>query len=439
MFLSLGVLLGALTGPFTVGCSESVREEEPASVIKLGFFTRGDNGFNDDANVALVYLALREINQAGGLHIDGKTYTLDLETAEFTDPTPGEASAVFDELIADGVKAVLGPPWSSHILDSAGEEDGVWRRARATETVLISESATSSLISELDDDGYVFRMMPPDRVQGKIAAREAFDRGFRRVAILRRDDAYGFGLAEQFTLEFEALGGAVAAEQAYDTTGELIPDLQSHNYSAELDAVFASEPDLVYLLAFDEALRISQRVAERQDLAAPGRESLQFLAADGLYDIGILQGCAPTVVERFIGTTPGVDDASTSYREFKATLAKEGLGSPWNSSAELYDAAYLVALAMQAAGSYQSSAFRGKIAEVSRVDEGDVVVYQNDFARAREALLNGDGVNYEGASGPIELNDAGDPTSGTYLVWRVRITQAEGVTLVTEKVIPFDQ
>ena len=439
LFMALALALCGVALSTTVGCSQVPEDEGSASVIKLGLFTRGDDGYNDGNNIALALLALREINAAGGLTIDGEKYTFDLETAEFTDTSPGGASEVFDELVEKGVKAVLGPPWSSQVLDSAGNEDGVWRRARERETVMITQSATNSLISDLDDDGYVYGMMPPDRIQGKIAAQEAYARGFRNVSILRRDDAYASGLAAEFAREFEALGGAIGADHQYDTSGGEIPDLYEHDYTVELDAVFATEPDLVYLLSFDELVRISQRISERGDVETLPSGDVQFLAADGLYDIGTLQGCATVVVERLIGTTPGSDGASTVYQEFSETLAREGLGEPWRASSQLYDAAYLIALAMQSAGSFEPSVFREHIGPVSKDDEGDVVVYLDDFARAREALLSGEGVNYDGASGPIEFNATGQPSFGTYLVWRVRMSESEGLTLVTEKLIPFRQ
>lgn len=408
-------------------------------MVKLGLFTRGDDGFNDSGNIALVLLALREINEAGGLMIDGEKYTFDLETAEFTDATPRSASEAFDELVSKGVKGVLGPPRSSQMLDSAGNADGAWRQAREHEMVMITQSATSSLIGGLDDGGYIYRMMPSDSMQGKIAAHEAYARGFRNVSILRRDDAYASGLAAHFGEEFEALGGVVGVERQYDTSGEVISDLHEYDYSAELDAVFASEPDLVYLLAFDELARISQRISERGDVDALQAGDVQFLAADAHYDVGILQGCATVVTERLIGTAPGADKGSTAYQEFHDALVREGLGVPWSASSQLYDAAYLIALAMQSAASYEPSVYRQHIEAVSRDDAGDVVVYLKDFARARAAFEQGEGINYDGASGPIELNDSGEPSSGSYLIWSVRTSDPEGLTLVTEKVIPFGQ
>ncbi len=418
--------------------SRNVEEPEPLT-IKFGLYTRADEGFDESGNISLVLMAMREINEAGGLEIGGEQYLLDLETADFTTPLADKASEIFDDLIGRGVKGVIGPPWSSQVLDSEGNEDGAWRRALAHETVLISESATSSDITHLDDDGYVYRMMPPDSIQGVVAAQEAYERGYRSVAVLRRDDAYAVGLAGRFIEAFEALGGEIVTERSYDTTGEVIPSLQEHDFTEELDGVFSSRPDLVYLLAFDEVSWISQRMAARGDLDSPPGSEVQFLVGDGLYDQGILETCTPSLLERLFGTTPGVDESSSSYREFQALLSDEGLGRPWNASAQLYDATYLLALAMQAADSFEASEYKEHLRRVSRSDPDDVIVYLDDFARAREALLNGRGIDYDGASGPIEFNAAGEPGAGTYLVWSVELSETEGVRVTTDSVVPFDQ
>jgi branched-chain amino acid transport system substrate-binding protein len=274
------------------------------------------------------------------------------------------------------------------------------------QTVLISESATNSLITDLEDENFVFRMMPPDSIQGTIAAQEAWDSGHRSVAILRRDDAYASGLATRFAQAFEQLGGEVRVEQSYDISGDSIANLQEHSFDSELDAIFGQEPDLIYLLAFDEVAQISRRIAERGDIDSLPSGDVRFLAADALYDVGALEGCSPVLLDRLTGTTPGVNEN-------------------------------LIAFAMQSADSLESAVFKDHIASVSREDGDDTVLYLNDFARGREALLAGSGINYDGASGPIELTNAGDPAAGHYLVWNVDSSDFFNDTATTEKTIPF--
>ena len=56
---------------------------------------------------------------------------------------------------------------------------------------------------------------------------------------------------------------------------------------------------------------------------------------------------------------------------------------------------------------------------VSRHDGDDVTVNVGDWAGAREALLAGRDVDYQGASGPIDFTAKGDPSRGMYDVWTV--------------------
>ena len=52
---------------------------------------------------------------------------------------------------------------------------------------------------------------------------------------------------------------------------------------------------------------------------------------------------------------------------------------------------------------------------------------------AVRALQNGDDIDYQGASGPIDLNDAGDATAGVYDIFRYREGRVESVDEVSLK------
>jgi branched-chain amino acid transport system substrate-binding protein len=323
------------------------------------------------------------------------------------------------------------------LLGSSVELDGAWRRAVEHDLVTVSESASSGLITDLDDDNLIFRITPPDQEQAQVAARELFGHEKRRVALLRRDDSYAEGLAEQFAAEFELLGGTVSADVSYDISGEDIEDLDVHSYDEELDAVFASEPEVIFLIAFDEGAQITQRITQRGDLSTDAGRDVEFFGSDSLYDLSILEASSAEVLERLSGTAAGVDEASADFQNFAGRLSDAGLGKPWNSAPQLYDAVYLIALAMQAAQSAESANFKLEMAPVSRADGNDTIVYPHDFRRAKTALLNDMDVNYEGVSGPIELNAAGDPSEGTILIWVPAEDEDGALSLVTLRTAEF--
>jgi branched-chain amino acid transport system substrate-binding protein len=46
-------------------------------------------------------------------------------------------------------------------------------------------------------------------------------------------------------------------------------------------------------------------------------------------------------------------------------------------------------------------------------------VLPGDWAKAKQALLDGHGIDYTGASGPIDFTERGDPSRGTYSIWQI--------------------
>jgi branched-chain amino acid transport system substrate-binding protein len=50
---------------------------------------------------------------------------------------------------------------------------------------------------------------------------------------------------------------------------------------------------------------------------------------------------------------------------------------------------------------------------------GDKYTFEQ-LPEAIEALQNGDDIDYEGASGPLDINEQGDPTAGVYDIYRFK-------------------
>lgn len=75
---------------------------------------------------------------------------------------------------------------------------------------------------------------------------------------------------------------------------------------------------------------------------------------------------------------------------------------------ESYDATIAAALAALAAGDDSGTAVGSKLAEVTSGGEKCT-----DFAACAEALAGGGDIDYDGASGPIDLNSTGSPSAAT--------------------------
>ena len=106
------------------------------------------------------------------------------------------------------------------------------------------------------------------------------------------------------------------------------------------------------------------------------------------------------------GTTP-LTDLSTEFTDRLLEVDPEL--QDYNYAGETYDAVVLTALAAQAAGSNQATAFAPYINGLTF--GGDPC---SDFASCAEILANAGNVDYDGASGPLSFADAGEPAEASF-------------------------
>ena len=401
------------------GCSSIDSNDNGAGAeIGVGYLVYANDISATKAQAAQVAAALREINDAGGLLIEGTSRHFALYTEDH-DGTPAGAVAALERFASRGVKFVIGPPWSSLVLgNSPDHSDGAIAAALRLRTLMISGAASASAITGLDDDQLMWRKIPSDSFQAGLGAKYVHDTaGLARAAIIHRNEAWGVGLADTFTTDFEAAGGTITARVGYDLQG----DLQTRDYHKELDAVFAGKPDAVYLLNFGECFAILNQMVEGGYLANYADGAPLLFGTDGTFTEDILSNVSGVALGRMKGTSPYADSSSENFQSFVQSLAQAGLGAPKNQDANRYDAVYVLALAMQRANSTDPDKVKTELQAVSRNDPGDLTVNVGEWQKGRSAIESGKGVNYEGASGPIEFSDQGDPTVGYFVIWRPAI------------------
>jgi branched-chain amino acid transport system substrate-binding protein len=380
-----------------------------SDVIKLGVFIREGGDSADEI------LAAREINAAGGIQIGETHFTIDLVREYDGASAEGGADAI-EKFVEQGVIAAIGPRWSSILLgDEPNYDNGAAGKAIENDLLLISGNTTSAAITTLDDD-LVWRTIPSDDLQGEACAQYVYEeRGIRTAAILYRDDAWGRGLSARFTAVFEDLGGAVIATESFD------PEIDLDGYAfPELEDVFANKPDMLFLLAFEESPQITHRVAQGGYLEPYGDEPPLFMATDGSYDANILVNAAPEVLPHLIGTLPGRRPSDPVRVAYGDAFEDAGFGPAINAWPYPYDAIYLLALAIQSAQSLRTRDIKAHLRRVSIDDgDGDVAVHPKGWAQGLQALLDGEEVDYDGASGPIDFTAQGDPGAGFFALWQI--------------------
>src|SRR5437762_6449823 len=357
-------------------------------------------------------LAVEEINKAGG--VLGQKIEIYNEDDQ-TDSTAALAAAT--KLITQNhVDAIVGAQFSGGSLSSikfAGD-NGV---------VMVSPSATSVKLSDLTvTNGWFFRTISSDRLQGSVAASYlGTNQSFKYAAAMVINNPYGIGLGAIFKQKFEALGGGHVVN-----TTVVIPEKQA-DYSAALTQLFASNPQVVYFVAYPDTGLTVMKQWEQQRGSHAGAWDKQWVFSEGLQDqVFVDQLHDPAVgvdVTKLWGTAPAAP-VSSLYNDFVSRYkARYTNQTPQLYASHTYDAVYLIALAAQKAGAVDGASIKAQLRAVSGgLSTGGTVINGGQWSKALTTLAAGTAVNWEGASGSENLNATNDPAVGSYEIWGVNST-----------------
>ncbi|MGB0912928.1 MAG: ABC transporter substrate-binding protein, partial [Phaeobacter italicus] len=260
--------------------------------------------------------------------------------------------------------------------------------------VMVSPSASSPGLSTMEDNGLFFRTTPSDARQGQIMAEVLKDRGVNSIALTYTNNDYGKGLSDAIKTSFEAAGGEVTIVAAHeDGKGD---------YSAEVGALASAGGDVLVVAGYLDqgGLGIIQGALDTGAFDT-------FGLPDGMVGDSLPQNVGPDLDGSF-GQFPGSQSQGadifaemTKDADFDGSSAYVG---------ESYDAAALILLAMQAAGSMNPADYAGKILDVANAP-GEPI-NPGELGKALEILAAGGQIDYQGATG-VELIGPGE-SAGSY-------------------------
>lgn len=342
------------------------------------------------AQEAAINLAIDDINAAGG--INGGPVQL-LAVDESLD---GDTAGAVNDLLDQGANMILGP------IGSTGAKAAL-DPLTTRKSVACSASATSPELSTLDEANVLYRTAMPDSftlnyVADALSAdaeAAALPEGTPyKVSILARNDDYGINVGNGLASTLTARGMEVQVVQY--SPRQVI-------FTAEADAIAATTPDAVVLVAYGEGVR------QVDTLVTAGVAATKIVGLDGLFD--------PNFAQRASNTDPARVDGmrvigSTGDRAFLDRLAAEPGLDQLVFGAQAYDCAIIGALAAATAKSSDPAAFAPSISAVT--DSGRSC---STVADCLEKLAAGEDIDYEGVSGGIRFDEAGDPAE-------VRLTTA---------------
>ncbi len=344
-------------------------------------------------------LAINEVS-ASGLFLGGKKVVS--VRADSTCVDAAAATAAAERLVtSDGVAAINGATCSgatTAVLNNVAVPNGI---------VMISPSATSPALSTIKDNGLFFRTAPSDARQGAVMAAVLQSRGVKSVALTHTNNDYGKGLADSFKAAFEAKGGKITIVAAHEDG--------KADYTAEVGALASAGGDLVVVAGY-----LDQGGKGVIQAALDTGAFDKFMLPDGMVGDSLAAAFGTSINGSF-GTLPGTD--SPGAKMMGEITKNAGFNGTDPYVPECYDASALILLAMQSAGSSDSSKFKSHVKKVANAP-GEKI-YPGELAKGLKILADGGDIDYVGGSA-VELIGSGE-SAGAFREVEVKAGKFETV------------
>lgn len=364
--------------------------------LKVALLLHGadENGGLGAAQRAAVELALADINAAGGL----KGQPVELLPAS----SRGSIAQAAHGYVDGGADVVIGPT------DSADAPEAI-DVLSAAQIAVISPANGAARLSDYNSGGYYFRTHPSDVMQAYALAQELQAAGKQNVVVLHEDSGYG-----------DAVSKALNAALSDDGRGSSMVSTEDSIRAAVSEAE-AADPDAVVVIARESAQAILGQLANSRIDA--GKLYLASGATDrygSALAVGALAGAH--------GVLPG----SLPPQPFQVRLLEVDPGLDHLTFApEAYDAVILAALAAATAEDDAGTSIAAHLLGVS--GNGNSAEPQasaadcESFASCLKLIQDGESIDYQGVSGPVEFDVQGDPSAAQFSLYKYGADNTPGL------------
>ncbi|WP_435174491.1 ABC transporter substrate-binding protein [Halorussus sp. AFM4] len=421
-----GATVAGVAGLTGLSTSAAARQGGPiqmGSILPItGALSAYGSGMQKAAN-----LAAQNVNDAGGpLGRQINMNNADSETK------PARAIQKYNSLVNEaGIIGFVGAA-------SSGVSVPLAQNVASDQVMQVSNASTSPALAQIgyNEDRtvkYFGRTAPNDGQQGIVMGRIMNDDkyiGADKAAFLYVDNPYGQGLAEKASAQFEG-----------ETTAMVGYSKRSSDYTSTLDKVFNGDPDAVGFVGYPGNGRT---ILKQWSNGGYGGE---WVLSEGLNSSEFLSSLSNITAGMYLASPdPEQTKGATKFEQMMGDQAGT-LFAP-----HAYDALFLQALAIEAAGEASGTAIAKNIRRVSRPEAGSQatanetttadmsggqssppqakVVTVDEFQKAKDLLSNGQDINYQGASSPVNLNESLEPLN-QFAIMQV---QDDGSTKVLETI-----
>jgi neutral amino acid transport system substrate-binding protein len=424
------VLVTAIASILTTSCTDDTTKPGATSSSSPGASPASGSGkglkigsllsnTGDVASIAqplpnAIKMAVETANACGG--VNGEPVTLVSEDDQ-SDPSAGKAGMTKLAEV-DKVAGVVGS-FASSVSTAAADV------AVTNKVMLVSPGSTSPVFTQRAKEGkyqgFWARTAPPDTYQAQAMAQLAVKKGFKKVATIAINNDYGVGFEKEFIAAFKKLGGTVINE-AKPTRY----DPKATTFDSEVKAAFEGKPQGIAAIVYPDTGASLIKAAFEQGLS----KGVTIMLPDGAYDPSFPEKVGKTsdgkfILEGAIGTVPGAHGKALEDFNKKWSASGKPLTAYLQHS---WDAASLLMLAAQAAKANTGTGIQSNIREVAGGSGQEV----SDVCEGLKLLKDGKKINYQGASGNVDIDPLGDVV-GAYDIWQV---QPDGKLKVIDTVDP---
>jgi branched-chain amino acid transport system substrate-binding protein len=360
-------------GPAAPAASTTPASDAQAIKIGLNAELTGSIPVTGESCKNAAMLAVKEVNDAGGLEVGGKKLPVEIMIEDNEDKAES-AAAVAQKITSSGALAMVGPNASRNAIPAA-------EVAESAKIPMISPWSTNPKLTidtrTNQPKKYVFRAAFTDDFQGVVAAKFALSNLKTKKPAVLYDVAseYNKGIAQVYKKTMEEQGTKLVAFETY-TTGD-------KDFSAQLTKIARSGADSLFLPNYYSEVPL--QVKQARQLGYKGK----VLGSDSWGNEELVK-LAGTACEGLFFTTHYAADTATPkaqafIKAYKAAYTKV----PDDVAALTYDSFALLFEAIKQAKCTDREAVRTALAGIP---------------------------SYEGVTGTMQFKGSGDPIKSAVVI-----------------------
>ncbi|MFB6133209.1 MAG: ABC transporter substrate-binding protein [Halanaeroarchaeum sp.] len=286
------------------------------------------------------------------------------------------------------------------------------------QVVGISPSSTALSVTTLNDDDFIYRTAPSDKLQGQVIGQIATEElGVNTASTMYVNNDYGQQLSSAFVTAFEKRGGTVQAEVSFEK--------KQTSYTSRVQKAVANDPGVLVVIGYPDS-----GVQLFKDYYADYDPDRPILVTDGMKEATLPKQVGHDMTN--VGGSSAL--ASGPAREAFNSAYQEAYGSkPGVYTAHTFDAAAVTMLANAAAGKNAGPAVRDQMRPMA--NPGGTEVTPENLAGGIEMAASGEEIQYSGASSSVDFDEHGDMRAVTYEYFQFQ----QGGGIKTIKKISFGQ